>query len=135
MSNLHRIQWIDSQIRVKRFPNCTRIAEQFCISRRQASRDIEYMRDSLNAPLEYSSERYGYFYTDETFVLPGIMVTEKEKQALTYLAGQFREVNNSIAAGLADLFAKLTGLVYTVNQHLFKIMVILIPLRKQEKWR
>ena len=109
MSNLHRIQWIDSKIRADRFPNCARIAEEFCISKRQASRDIEYMRDSLNAPLEYSPERYGYFYSDKTFVLPGIMVTETEKQALTYLAGQFREADNSIAAGLADLFSKLTG--------------------------
>jgi predicted DNA-binding transcriptional regulator YafY len=67
------------------------------------------MRDSLNAPLEYSPERYGYFYSDKTFILPGIMVTETEKQALTYLAGQFREADNSIAAGLADLFSKLTG--------------------------
>lgn len=109
MSNLHRIQWIDSQLRANRFPNCTHIAEEFCISKRQASRDIEYMRDSLSAPLEYSSERYGYFYSDEAFLLPGVMVTETEKQALTYLAGQFRETNNSIAAGLADLFSKLTG--------------------------
>lgn len=109
MSNLHRIQWIDSQIRSNRFPNCTGIAEEFCISKRQASRDIEYMRDSLNAPLEYSPERYGYFYSDQTFVLPGIMVTETEKQALTYLAGQLREANNSVAEGLANLFSKLTG--------------------------
>ena len=109
MSNLHRIQWIDSQIRANRFPNCTRIAGEFCISKRQASRDIEYMRDSLNAPLEYSPGRYGYYYSDEAFVLPGVMVTETEKQALTYLAGQFRESNNSIASGLAELFSKLTG--------------------------
>ena len=109
MSNLHRIQWIDSRIRAKRFPNCTGIAEEFCISKRQASRDIEYMRDSLNAPLEYSPERFGYFYSDETFVLPGVMVTETEKHALAYLAGQFKQSDNSIAAGLADLFAKLTG--------------------------
>ncbi len=109
MSNLHRIQWIDSQIRSDRFPNCSKIAEKFCISKRQASRDIEYIRDSLNAPLEYSPAEYGYYYSDDTFVLPGIMVTETEKQALTYLAGQFREADNNVAAGLADLFSKLTG--------------------------
>ena len=109
MSNLHRIQWIDSQIRANRFPNCSKIADKFCISKRQASRDIEYIRDSLNAPLEYSPAEYGYYYSDDTFVLPGIMVTETEKQALTYLAGQFREADNNVAAGLADLFSKLTG--------------------------
>ena len=109
MSNLHRIQWIDSQIRANRYPNCTGIAEKYCISKRQASRDIEYMRDSLNAPLEYSPERYGYYYTDGTFVLPGVMVTETEKQALTYLAEQYRESKSGIASGLAELFSKLTG--------------------------
>ncbi len=109
MSNLHRIQWIDIQIRAKRFPNCSRIAEEFCISRRQASRDIEYLRDSLCAPVEYSPARYGYYYSDNTFVLPGMMVTESEKQALTYLADQFRESKSSLASSLAHLFARLSG--------------------------
>ena len=109
MSNLHRIQWIDTQIRENRFPNCSRIAEEFCISKRQASRDIEYLRDSLSAPIEYSPTRYGYYYSDNTFVLPGVMVTETEKQALTYLANQYREASSSLASSLADLFSRLTG--------------------------
>ncbi len=109
MSNLHRIKWIDTQIRADRFPNCSRIAEEFCISRRQASRDIEYLRDSMCAPIEYSQTRYGYFYSDATFVLPGLMVTESEKEALTYLADQFRESKSSLASSLADLFSRLTG--------------------------
>ncbi len=109
MSNLHRIQWIDTQIRANRFPNCSRIAEEYCISRRQASRDIEYLRDSMCAPIEYSSKRYGYYYTDTAFVLPGLMVTESEKQALTYLADQYRESKSSLASNLADLFSRLAG--------------------------
>ena len=52
MSNLHRIQWIDAQIRAERFPNCSTIARKFEITRRQASRDIEYLRYSLGAPVE-----------------------------------------------------------------------------------
>ena len=67
------------------------------------------MRDSLNAPLEYSTEKYGYYYSNDTFVLPGVMVSETEKQALTYLAVQFKESKDSIAFGLAELFSKLTG--------------------------
>lgn len=109
MSNLHRIQWIDTQIRANRFPNCSRIADEFCISRRQASRDIEYLKDSLCAPVEYSPARYGYYYSDNTFVLPGLIVTESEKQALNYLADQFRESKSSLASSLAHLFARLSG--------------------------
>lgn len=55
MSSLHRIQWIDEQIRRERYPNCSDIAERFEITRRQASRDIEYLRYSLDAPVEYDA--------------------------------------------------------------------------------
>ena len=70
MSNLHRIAWIDAQIRLGRFPNATGIATEFEISRRQAARDIEYMRYSLDAPLEFSAERNGYAYAEPGFRLP-----------------------------------------------------------------
>lgn len=47
MSNLHRILWIDQEIRRGGYPNSRTIAEQFEISPRQAARDIEYLRYSL----------------------------------------------------------------------------------------
>lgn len=74
MSNIHRIQWIDAQIRAKRFPNCRSIAEYFEISNRQASRNIEYMRYSAGAPNEYSISKNGYYYTDSAFCLPHMFI-------------------------------------------------------------
>ena len=47
MAALHRIQWLDSEIRAETYPNARRLAERFEISHRQAQRDFEYLRDSL----------------------------------------------------------------------------------------
>lgn len=109
MSNLHRIQWIDAQIRAGCFPNARSIAERFEISPRQAARDIEYLRYSMGAPLEYYTARNGYCYSDGSFTLPAYFVTQEEKQALSYLAQQYRSVGTEQAAQLSSLFSRLTG--------------------------
>lgn len=109
MSNLHRIRWIDAQIHEKVFPNCRTIADRFEISSRQASRDVEYIRYSLGAPIAYSSEKNGYYYTDSGFELPPHFISDEEKQALSYLAYKYGEVGNEQASRLAGLFSRLTG--------------------------
>jgi predicted DNA-binding transcriptional regulator YafY len=107
MSNLHRVQWIDSQLREGRFPNCARIAEEFGISVRQAARDVEYLKYSLSAPVEYSFARRGFFYSEKTFVLPALFLGEEEREALHYLADRFRTAGGEATARLAALFEKL----------------------------
>lgn len=109
MSNQHRINWIDARIRAKRYPNCRTIAEQFEISTRQASRDIEYIRYSMGAPIAYSSKKNGYYYTDETYILPAHLITCQDKQALNYLAYQYKTIGDEQALRLADFFSRLTG--------------------------
>lgn len=108
MSNLHRLQWIDARIRAKRYPNCRDIAEAFEISTRQASRDIEYLRYSMGAPVEYSAEKNGYYYTSETYNLPVHFITEEEKTALDYLAYRYSNAGGQTSR-LAELFSRLTG--------------------------
>lgn len=109
MSNLHRIHWIDAQIRAGSFPNARIISERFEISPRQAARDIEYLRYSMGAPLEYNAVKNGYGYSDGAFTLPAYFVTHEEKQALSYLAQQYRSVGTDQATQLSSLFARLTG--------------------------
>ena len=89
VSNLHRIQWIDAMIRAGRYPNGRTIADKFEISHRQAARDIEYLRDSMGAPLVYSARENGYYYDDDTFVLPAQVISDEERHALAYLAQRY----------------------------------------------
>lgn len=108
MSNWHRILWIDGKIRASAYPNCRTIAEQFEISVRQASRDIEYLRDSLGAPLAYSHERRGYRYTDGAFILPAMLLTDSQKKALSYLAFRYEKAGDPESRQLAELFVRMT---------------------------
>ncbi|PWV97878.1 putative DNA-binding transcriptional regulator YafY [Paenibacillus cellulosilyticus] len=93
MSNTHRIQWFDQQIREARYPNSNHLAERFEISKRQAQRDIEYMGASLRAPLVYDAKRRGYSYDDSAYVLPHLYMTEDEKRVLKYLVHRYSQYN------------------------------------------
>ena len=109
MGNLHRIQWIDRRIRALQYPNCNAVAAQFEISRRQAARDMEYLRDSLGAPLAYSPLHNGYFYEDDAFRLPGPALTAEDEDTLRYLSSQLTRSGGGQAARMAALFAALAS--------------------------
>jgi hypothetical protein len=113
MAALHRLQWIDAEIRAARYPNARRLAEHFEISHRQAQRDFEYLRDSLGAPLAYSAQRRGYRYDGEAYVLPGQFVTPLQRGLLgslaEYYAGSAERRDNPVLDGMAALFARLSG--------------------------
>ncbi len=64
-----RIQWLHEALVRGTYPNAARLAEQFGISRRQAQRDIDFLKKQLGAPLEYDQHIMGYRYTKH-FVLP-----------------------------------------------------------------
>ena len=64
-----RIQWLHEALVRGTYPNAARLAEQFHISRRQAQRDIDFLKKQLGAPLEYDQHIMGYRYT-KPFSLP-----------------------------------------------------------------
>jgi predicted DNA-binding transcriptional regulator YafY len=107
MSNLHRMAWLDSRIRSERYPDCRELAEKFEISVRQAQRDIEYLKYTMGAPLEYSSAEKGYYYKDKTFLLPSAMISKEEKQILSYMANRYKITGGTDARRLAGLFERL----------------------------
>lgn len=77
-----RIHQIDSLIRQGLYPNCQRLAEEFETSQRTVLRDIEAMKDSLGAPIAYSKEKNGYYYSQGNFRLPEMKLTEGELLAV-----------------------------------------------------
>jgi predicted DNA-binding transcriptional regulator YafY len=79
---LPRIYKIDEMIAGGKFPSTRQIAEahETCMS--SISRDIEFMRDSLGAPIEYDALHRGYYYSEKTFRLPGSFTTAENIQAL-----------------------------------------------------
>lgn len=78
LQRLERCMEIDRRIRDGQFPNPNRLAEEFGISRRAIFDDRVYMIDQMGAPLEFDRERGGWYYTDETWSLTSVIVTEGE---------------------------------------------------------
>lgn len=72
-----RFVWFHEKVKALTYPNAGHLARYFEVSHRTAQREIEFMRDRLHYPLEYSAESKGYRYTDPSFELPRLRLTEE----------------------------------------------------------
>ncbi|HEY7428497.1 MAG TPA: hypothetical protein VH682_29970, partial [Gemmataceae bacterium] len=79
---LARIALIDQAIRAGGWPNACTLAVQMEVSSRTVQRDLLFLRNRLQAPLEFDQVRNGYYYTDATYQLPFFQMTEGELIAL-----------------------------------------------------
>ena len=79
---MERMLKIHQAIQSARYPNATGLAGQLEVSTKSIHRDIEFMRDRLDLPIEYDAARYGYYYTQEVGAFPTYHVTEGEMVAL-----------------------------------------------------
>lgn len=73
---MHRMIQLDSLIRSGCYPSIERIMREYGVSRRTVLRDIEFLRDRYDAPLEFDRAREGYFYSDPTFMIQSVLLTE-----------------------------------------------------------
>jgi predicted DNA-binding transcriptional regulator YafY len=64
------------------FPNATKLAAELEVSTKSIHRDLEFMRDRLQLPLEFDRARFGYGYTEEVNAFPTVQITEGELFAL-----------------------------------------------------
>jgi len=64
------------------FPNSSQLARKTEVSTKTIHRDIEFMRDRLNLPVEFDASRNGYFYNGEVNAFPTMQITEGEIVAL-----------------------------------------------------
>jgi predicted DNA-binding transcriptional regulator YafY len=86
---LERIYFIDQQIASGKYPNTEKL-RQLCmreygygkLSQSTISRDIAFLKDRLNAPIEYDAFERGYYYSDKTFRLPAGFGSSKDLMAL-----------------------------------------------------
>ena len=64
MSKLERVVFIDRAVRHHGYVTIKEILDEFSISPRQAARDMDYLRYSCGAPLEYDVSRHAYRYVE-----------------------------------------------------------------------
>lgn len=111
ISAYHRIVWFHNRVMDKQYPNARALSEFFEISARQAQRDIEYLRDSMNAPLVYCAKKRGYAYHQE-YSLPHYFLSEIEKGILHAMADDYSQIGSYGYAKYNDyatLLSKISG--------------------------
>jgi len=64
------------------YPNANKLAREIEVSAKTIHRDLEFMRDRLNLPVEFNGSRGGYFYNGEVSSFPTLQITEGEIFAL-----------------------------------------------------
>ena len=88
---LERMMRMHERLKAGRYPNCRKLAEELEVSSKTIQRDIDFMRDRLNLPIEYDQLHFGFAYTEPVTSFPVTRVGKLDRQ-------QMRQV---IAAKLA----------------------------------
>ena len=60
---LERMLRIHQALHSGGYPNASTLARQLEVSTKSIHRDLEFMRDRLELPIQYDAKRFGYFYT------------------------------------------------------------------------
>jgi predicted DNA-binding transcriptional regulator YafY len=85
-SQLLRLVFIDRKIREGmqrgRLANCRSMADEYQVSTKSILRDIDYLRNQRDAPLEYDPQRRGYYYTEKNYALPAVTLNESDLFAI-----------------------------------------------------
>lgn len=79
---LARMLQIHEALRSGRLINCTKLADTLEVSRKTIVRDIAFMRDQLDLPIEFDPRINAYQYTAPVDAFPTVNVTEGELLAL-----------------------------------------------------
>src|SRR5277367_3288684 len=79
---LERMLRIHQSRQSDKFPNASTLARELEVSTKAIHRDIEFMRERLNLPIEYDAAHFGYHYIGEVSSFPTMQITEGEIFAL-----------------------------------------------------
>ncbi len=126
--HLERLLSIDSLLRTTRRPTTTSLAQVLEVSERTVRSDLAFLRDRLNAPLEYD-RKLGHHYTDTEWRLPSISLTQGELFALTLGARMLESYAGSPYASLLQsavtrISARLPETTWVNLQHLVEERIL-----------
>jgi predicted DNA-binding transcriptional regulator YafY len=106
-----RFIWFENQVKKGKYPNTSSLARKFEMSTKTAQRDIEFMRNRLDCPLQYDMTKKGYFYEDETFSLPVMHLSSAELSSLILARKLLLDISGSIAGDVQKAVQKITSVI------------------------
>lgn len=90
-----RLLKLEKAIQTMHYPNVQKLMKHLEVSRRTVLRDIQNLQNDFNAPIEYDRYHKGYYYTDETFFVRNVLVTEGEIVAITGILPLLERYDNT----------------------------------------
>lgn len=114
---LARMLRIHEKLKQDQFPNCTQLALDLEVATKTVMRDIDFMRDRMDLPIEFDFRRNGFHYTAPVENFPTVQVTEQELIALFVAEKALAQYKGTpFEKPLRAAFQKLTeGLTGTVS--------------------
>jgi predicted DNA-binding transcriptional regulator YafY len=111
-AQLQRLIFIDRMIRdgmhSGRLANCATMATAYEVSAKSIRRDIDYLKNQCDAPIAYDCRRYGYLYTEASYSLPAMHISESDLFAISLARKTLRQYENSpLYHKLASVFKKI----------------------------
>jgi len=107
---LERMLKIHAELRRDARVNGTQLADQLEVSRKTIIRDIAFMRDRLDLPIEFDPQLNAYRYTYQVEAFPTVNVTEGELLALLVAQRALEQYRGTpFHRQLSIAFEKLTG--------------------------
>jgi predicted DNA-binding transcriptional regulator YafY len=79
---LERMLRIHQELMSGKFPNASTLAKKLEVSTKTIHRDLDFMRDRMELPIDYTAARFGYFYYEDVQAFPTMQITEGELVAL-----------------------------------------------------
>jgi len=79
---MERMLRIHQDLKAGGYPNTTTLGAALEVSDKSIQRDLDFMRDRLQLPIEYDGTRHGYYYTQEVSSFPMMQISEGELFAL-----------------------------------------------------
>jgi predicted DNA-binding transcriptional regulator YafY len=127
---INRILMIDEAIRSGSFPTVSKLARKAEVTKRTIERDIEYLRDMYQAPVEYDRHKRGYFYSEPNFFMKSVIMTEGELFSIALFDRVLEQYRNTpLETALRRIFKKVVQSMperVTVNSGLLSPQISVI---------
>ena len=107
---LRRALMFQAELRGKRYPNASTLAELSRCSRSTAMRTIDRLRYEFGVPIEYDETNRGYYLTRSDFVAPTLPLSREELFALSLLQQMSLFVDgDTLHSAAAALWARVAS--------------------------
>ena len=90
-----RLFKIEQTIQNLCYPSVEKLQKELEVSRRTILRDIDELKIYYNAPIMYDRMRKGYYYSDNTYFVKNMLLTESEVFAVTGILPLMERYNNT----------------------------------------